>query len=147
VLDLRTGELAYCNAGHDRPLVFAPGSAPRELGGTGAPAICVAENFEYRTHRQPLTAGEFLCVFTDGVTEAFNPAQELYGRDRLDSALGGTRPDATARDVLDTVCASVHAFAAGAEPSDDLTLMVLRWTPRDRREWPVHRPTGATFGS
>jgi serine phosphatase RsbU (regulator of sigma subunit) len=131
VLDLRTGELSYCNAGHDRPLVFAPGSAPRELGGgsTGAPPICVVENFEYRTRRQQMTAGEFLCVFTDGVTEAFNPAQEPYGKDRLDAVLSASRPDATAREILDSVCASVHAFAAGAEPSDDLTLMVLRFRP------------------
>jgi len=129
VLDLRTGEVSYCNAGHDRPLVFVPGSAPRELGGARAPAICVAEDFEYRMHRQQLTAGEFLCVFTDGVTEAENLAQEQYGKARLDSVLSGIDPGATARELLDAVCASVHAFAAGREPSDDLTLMVLRWKP------------------
>jgi serine phosphatase RsbU (regulator of sigma subunit)/CHASE2 domain-containing sensor protein len=129
VLDLRTGELSYCNAGHDRPLVFAPGSAPRELGSTRAPAICVVENFAYQTNRQRLTAGEFLCVFTDGVTEAFNPAEEAYGKARLDAVLRGTHPDASARQILDAVSASVHAFATGAEQSDDLTLMVLRWRP------------------
>jgi serine phosphatase RsbU (regulator of sigma subunit) len=127
VLDLRTGELSYCNAGHERPLVFAPGAAPTELAGARAPPICVVENCAYATQRRQLVAGEFLCLFTDGVTEAFNPAQEPYGRERLDSALRAVRPDATAREILDTICSGVHAFAAGAEPSDDLTLMVLRW--------------------
>ena len=129
VLDLRTGELSYCNAGHDRPLLFAPGSPPRELEGVNGPPICIVEGFEYRTHRQQLAAGEFLCLFTDGVTEAFSPTQQLYGKDRLHSELTQAVGNATARDVLDSVCSSVHAFAAGAEPSDDLTVLVLRWTP------------------
>lgn len=130
VLDLRTGELEFCNAGHDRPLVFQPGGEPVELDVTHGPPVCVMEDFEYASSRLQLAAGQCVCLFTDGVTEAFDPQQALYGRDRILEVLRTTgAADARARTILDALCDSVHAFADGAEPSDDLTAMVLRWTP------------------
>jgi serine phosphatase RsbU (regulator of sigma subunit) len=129
VFDLRTGELSYCNAGHDMPLRFAPGSPPTELEGSTSPPICVVDEYDYQTYRTRLAPGEFLCLFTDGVTEAFNAKQEMYGSERLHSALGECGQGATAQDVLEVIRSRVHEFEAGADPSDDLTVMVLRWTP------------------
>lgn len=129
VLDLRTGELSYCNAGHDMPLVFAPRFRPQELGGEPAPPLCLADDFDYRTARRQLAPGEFLCLFTDGVTEALNPHKEEFGKGRLAAALSRTGPHDSAQGILDGVYRSVRDFAGQAEPSDDLTMMVLRWRP------------------
>ena len=129
VLDLRTGELSYSNAGHDKPLVFAAGAEPTELAGTHGPPICFLAEYQYKTHRRQMKPGEFVCLFTDGVTEAFNPKEELYGRERLVALVRGIDRHAAPKRVLGMIREGVRTFAAGAEPSDDLTVMVLRWTP------------------
>lgn len=127
LLDLRTGEMTYCNAGHEKPLIIAPRCRPRELEGAGGPPVSIMDDFEYETHRYRLSSEEFLCLFTDGATEAFNPAKEEYGKDRLTVALADISHDADAKDIMQQISANVHDFAAGAEPSDDLTVMVIRW--------------------
>ena len=64
---------------------------------------------------------------TDGVTEAMNPAREFFGVDRLRTSLSWMERDATPHDLIRRLNADVKKFAAGAEPADDLTLLVLRW--------------------
>jgi serine phosphatase RsbU (regulator of sigma subunit)/CHASE2 domain-containing sensor protein len=127
LLDLRSGALVYCNAGHEKPLLIAPGCHPRELKGAGGPPIGVLDDFEYKIHSYRLAEEEFLCVFSDGITEAYNPLQELFGRERLLLALAEISASVHAENVMQSVCTSVYNFAAGAEASDDLTIMVLRW--------------------
>lgn len=127
LLDLRSGALIYCNAGHEKPLLVAPRCHPRELEGAGGPPIGVLDDFDYKTHSYRLAEEEFLCVFSDGITEAYNPLQELFGRERLVMALAEISASSRAENVMQSVCTSVYNFAAGAEASDDLTIMVLRW--------------------
>jgi CHASE2 domain-containing sensor protein/serine phosphatase RsbU (regulator of sigma subunit) len=127
VLDLRTGELTYCNAGHEKPLIIAPGCRPIELAGVGGPPIGIMDDVEYKAHEYRLSPEEFLCVFSDGVTEAANSALELYGRERLVLTLSDIPTVADAGNVMEMTCKSVHTYVAGAEPSDDLTVLVTRW--------------------
>lgn len=126
VLDLRTGELAWCNAGHDAPLRFVPGAPPAPLEGRRAPALCIVDAHVYRSERCTLAPGEFLCLYTDGVTEAFDAGRQAYGAPRLLATLEAVAPGAGAADVLDALRADVRRFEAGAAPSDDLTAIVLR---------------------
>jgi CHASE2 domain-containing sensor protein len=127
LLDLRSGELIYCNAGHEPPLLLAPGCRPKELEGAGGPPISIMDDYEYKTHKYILSSEEFMCIFTDGATEAFNPAQEEYGKERLMQELFDIPTDATSEDVMNLAWNNVSTFSAGAEPSDDLTMMVIRW--------------------
>jgi len=126
LLDMRTGTLAYCNAGHEPPLALRPGSAPDAVEHAGGPPLCVIEGFEYPTAHRELRAGESICVVSDGITEAMNRQRELYGAERLRSVLarlGSAAPDA----IVAAIAADVHAFADSAEQSDDLTLLCVRW--------------------
>jgi serine phosphatase RsbU (regulator of sigma subunit) len=129
ILDLDTGELAYCNAGHDNPYLIDPADATvRRIDDGDGPPLCAMSDFEYRGGRLAMRPGELLCVITDGVSEAQDPAGALYGGARVAamlSRLGGGA--ATARGVVDALQADVDAFAAGAEPADDLTILALRW--------------------
>jgi len=127
LLDLRDGELIYCNAGHEKPLILAPGCHPKELDGAGGPPVSIMEDYDYKTQRYRLSPEEFLCIFSDGATEAFSPANEEYGKARLGDALSVIRPQARSQDIVDLAVASITRFVDGAEPSDDLTMMVLRW--------------------
>ena len=85
------------------------------------------EDYEYKTQRYRFSPEEFLCVFRDGATEAFSPAQEEYGKPRLSEALSTISSTTKALDIVGMAVSSIERFVDGAEASDDLTIMVLRW--------------------
>ncbi len=126
LLDVRSGALAFCNAGHEPPIACRPGSVPERVEHSGGPPLCVLEGFEYPSGHRILEAGEWLCVLTDGVTEAMNAAGEFYGAARLHAVLkplSSAAPDA----VVAAVRADVRKFTGTTEQSDDLTLLCVRW--------------------
>ena len=129
VLDLETGEFDYCNAGHDNPHRLhpeRPGLARIDDG--DGPPLCSVPGFPYQGAHCRLLPGEILCLMTDGVTEAQNPAAELYGADRAQAVLLALDARvACARDVVQALNADVMTFCGGAEAADDLTILALRW--------------------
>jgi adenylate cyclase len=133
ILNLDTGELAYCNAGNENPYVIAPtASALEQLEDGGGPPLCSVANFAYREADYRMRPGEVLCLVSDGVTEAQNPVGEFYGNSRVQQALlrlAGTAP--TSQTALDSLRADVETFIAGAEPADDITILTLRWRGPD----------------
>jgi len=128
ILDLKSGELHYCNAGHDAPyLLHAQRPAPLRLESNSGPPLCVIEDYAYRSERFRMMPGESLCLYTDGVTEAMNAAGDLYGRQRLFSVLAGVLAASDAAKVVDAVRDDVGKFVGATERSDDLTILALRW--------------------
>jgi serine phosphatase RsbU (regulator of sigma subunit)/CHASE2 domain-containing sensor protein len=129
VLDLESGELAYCNAGHENPYLANPAEAKVvRIDDGGGPPLCAVDDFVYRGAERQLRPGELVCLVSDGVTEAINPAGELYSGDRVREFLeGAVTTDATAAAVVSALRADVDAFGGGAEVADDLTVLVVRW--------------------
>ena len=130
VLDVESGQLELVNAGHEGPWRLGAGRRLEQViaGPTeGGPPLCVVEDFDYRVHRVQLLPGDRLCMVTDGITEAANAAQELYGNVRLRAALAGLDAASDAATITRTVREDVGRFVAGAEPSDDLAILVLHW--------------------
>lgn len=129
ILDLQSGELSYCNAGHDNPYRLRPG-APRTgriVDGDGPP-LCTMPDFDYRSAHCRLAPGEVLCLMTDGVAEAQDPAGALYGHERVERLMiGALQGGASAHALVETLQADVLAFEDGTEPNDDLTILALRW--------------------
>lgn len=129
-LNLETGEFVYCNAGHDPLYGLVPGSTePRKLDHGGRPPLCVLDDYPYPLGRDTLVPGQTLCMITDGITEAADAEGKLYGHKRLEAVfarMSDARPEALVeavrRDVLD--------FGAGAEQSDDMSVLALRWYGR-----------------
>ena len=127
ILDLASGALRFCNAGHDAPFLLSAGEPPRDLDARGGPALCVLEDFFYPTEFIQLNPGDLLCIITDGITEAMTGDGELMGRARASQVLAALAPDTPARDVTRALHEAVDGFVDGAEPSDDLTILALRW--------------------
>ena len=128
ILDLRTGELNWCNAGHDPPFCLRPHEKiPVKLEGDAGPPLCVIEAYAYLPEHYSMQPGEALCLFTDGVTEAMNAGNELYGRQRLFSVLKSSLDATEAMQLVNAVRDDVRAFVLDTERSDDLTILVLRW--------------------
>jgi serine phosphatase RsbU (regulator of sigma subunit)/CHASE2 domain-containing sensor protein len=128
VLDVRSGRLQFCSAGHDAPFVFGPrGGAATRLDSSGGPPLCVIDGFRYTTAEYRMIPGDTLCLFTDGVTEAMNSAGALYGVGRLRAAIEAGRPFENPAALVNAIRADVARFAADAEVADDLTVLGLRW--------------------
>ncbi|HEV2221064.1 MAG TPA: CHASE2 domain-containing protein [Casimicrobiaceae bacterium] len=125
VLDLDTGDLDYCNAGHENPWLVRPtaGALERLVDG-GGPPLCAVEGYQYHSAQRSLEPGEVLCIVSDGVTEARDVAGALYGADRAAQVLAGT---ASAQAAVERLVADVTAFARGAAPADDITVLALSW--------------------
>ena len=127
MLDVETGELAYCNAGHEPPhAVATDGKRVRQLEG-GGPPLCTLENFPYRTAHTRMAPGESLVLVSDGVPEAMNPAGEMFGRTRLGRLLATMPAGLSAEQRVKAVNDEVRRFAAGADMADDVTILVVRW--------------------
>lgn len=127
LLDLETGVLQFANAGHEPPYVRTPHGAPERLAHAGGPPLCVMEDYRYPTWSRTLAPGEWLCVVTDGATEAMNPRREFFGGERLRTSLGWIPEDPSPEQIIQRLRDDVRRFADGAEAPDDLTLLALRY--------------------
>lgn len=126
VLDLDSGAVAYCNAGHEPLLLRRADGSVLVLDEGGGPPLCVAEFAGYQGAKAQLAAGDVLVLASDGLTEATDPEGALFGRGALRecvAAADGGDVDALGRSIL----GAIAAFEAGAEPGDDQTLLMLRW--------------------
>ncbi|WP_332852389.1 CHASE2 domain-containing protein [Duganella sp. S19_KUP01_CR8] len=129
ILDASNGQVFLCNAGHDAPRRLTVDGRVEHLQAADGPPLCVLDDFEYPVQRYQLQAGECLCLTTDGINEAMNEAGDLYGNERLDRLLAAlpSTAAATPAAVVQAVRDDVRLHVGQAEPSDDLTLLVLRW--------------------
>ena len=130
VLNLRTGEFVYVNAGHNPPLVLRGGQEPSYLMPEGKPdkPLGVMEGRAYQQCSMTLTPGDMIFLYTDGVTEAINETAELYGEERLKEALDRIDRNAPVSETLGSLRESIKSFAGNAEQADDITMLGLRYS-------------------
>ena len=118
------GRLQYCNAGHNPPLVVGPTDFRRlERGG---PIVGLFEGATYEEETVTLTVGDWLIVYSDGVSEALSAEGEEYGESRILTCVRKNL-DMEPQALLESLFADVRDFARGAAQSDDITAMVLRF--------------------
>lgn len=125
VLDMETGTLSYCNAGHNAPILITKDGADFMKPCTNLPAGAIAD-FSYQTESVQMQKNDALFLYTDGVTEAENKAMELYG-DSHTLGIVDLLKDASMKEMADGVFDAVKTFADGNEQSDDITMLCLRW--------------------
>jgi len=125
-LELAGGRLEIANAGHEPVLRVHRDGRLAWLEVDNGPALGLIEGAPYPCAEVRLDPGDTLVLYTDGVSEAFDSAKRAFGRERLEAAVRA-RAQATALELCAGVVADVRAFAAGAEQSDDITLLVVRW--------------------
>jgi len=124
ILDLRSGAVAYSNAGHDHPLVVRPGGDRLTLT-TGGLMLGVSEEPGYEEGRFQFGRGDVLVIYSDGITEYFDDEDRQFGVEGVGEAVARVR-DGSADQILEEVLRSVGAHANGRPQSDDMTLVVLR---------------------
>ena len=131
LLDLSTGEGLVCNAGHENPCFRPSGEAFSLIKYKHNLAVGVMENAKYQNREFVLHPGDTLFVYTDGVPEANNDAQQMFGEERLVETLN-QKADASPEVLINHVIDSVDRFAENTPQFDDITLLSLRYYGDDR---------------
>ena len=125
-LSLSTGEVALADAGHNPALVVAKGGQPFTPVIPKCMALGVVAETPYRDGRFVLAPGETLVLHTDGATDARSLDGDMFGFERLTSAVE-VNAGKSAEEMIKSISEEVDAFSAGAPPEDDLTLLALRY--------------------
>jgi phosphoserine phosphatase RsbU/P len=130
VYDLADGSLRYVNAGHNPPIIYQRDAQIEWIAEPRGPAAGVIGDAQYQSGRIALPIGSSLILYTDGVTEAMNAGEELYGDERLAQFLRErATPRQNCHEVIDGLIGDVMDFADGARQSDDITVLALRQKP------------------
>ncbi len=124
VYSLEDGGFAFANAGHNPPIWHCGRTGSLETLHRTGPALGVIPGMELAERRIHIDPGDFLLLYTDGLTEAFSPEGELYGEERLCGMLAEIQAP-SARLLLDAVEESVDEFMGSTPPADDLTMLAL----------------------
>lgn len=141
VFNLTTGELHYCNAGHNSPLVIGHRSLVNLDCKANLP-LGVIGGFAYQEQAAKLEIGDTLFLYTDGLTEAENTRHEQFGEERMGELLAA-HGEQSPQELIETMHQAVAKFVGNAEQSDDLTLFAIRLLDKS----PItHRPSPMTSG-
>lgn len=122
VLDLRSGMLTYASAGHNPPYLVSPAAGVQPLGGITGIALGVLEDAEYDNEILLVPVGGNIVLFTDGVTEANNSREAMFGEELLEAELARLM-EAKPEAIVAAIQAAVQRFADGAEQADDITVL------------------------
>jgi serine phosphatase RsbU (regulator of sigma subunit) len=120
-----SGELEFCNAGHNAPYRLN-GQEVVAIEGAKGVILGVRPDAVYATGLTSLAPGESIYVFTDGVTEAADGEGELFAEARLESVLRAGAGCSTAAEIVKSVGEAVRSFVGTALPSDDITMLAVR---------------------
>jgi len=124
ILDYRNHSLAFCNAGHEFPLLVSSDGSIRRLEAGGL-AVGMLEDFPYSEETVQLKPGDVLVICSDGVAEAMNERQEQYGDARLAEMLRAN-PRESSQSVMEKVIADIRVHVGAAPQMDDITLVVMK---------------------
>lgn len=128
LLDIESGAFTYVNAGHNPPLLRRNGGSYEYLKLDPGFVLAGLDGMEYSTSRLVLGSGDTLFLYTDGVTEALDPAEELFGEDRLREALNRDEGrEMPVEELLPYVRSALEEFAQGAEQADDITMLGITY--------------------
>ena len=124
ILDARTGELEFANAGHNPPLLRRRDAAFEFMSPGHGPPLAIREDAKFPLCRTRLDPRDAILLYTDGVTEAINPETEMFSDERLRETLGSLR-GRDMRGVIFGIQAAVKEFARGAPQFDDITMLAV----------------------
>lgn len=125
LLDTRTGDINFCNAGHNYPYLLQQGEL-YEVKATHGPALGVVDQVSYKTGKLKLNAGDKLLLYTDGVTDAENSDNVFFDKENLELALTSGSAG-NINDLLKDLMQRLKKFTGTQAPSDDITVLALQW--------------------
>jgi sigma-B regulation protein RsbU (phosphoserine phosphatase) len=132
IIDLKTGNMKFCNAGHNYPVIIRNDGSQEMLSETHGLPLGIKENIMYKSGEISLAKGETIILYTDGITEALSINGEFYGDERLTGVIENRCISLTTKEAALAIMDDVGNFTRNPERSDDITLMVLTYYPDKR---------------
>jgi sigma-B regulation protein RsbU (phosphoserine phosphatase) len=126
ILNIKTGEFCYTNAGHNPPYIRPVGGELATLPNIHGPVVGAVDGIAYKQDTVKLQKGDTLLIFTDGVTEAMDTENTLYGESRVISEFAASDLSSM-HSLVDGLLDSVETYAGEAEQADDITILGLRF--------------------
>ena len=126
IMNMKTGYLDYANAGHNPPYLFKNDGSILKVKSAGNTVLGCFEDLPFATRSVRLEPNDGIVLFTDGVTEAFDRDENIYGDERLQNLISSLR-NLTANLVINTIIEDVNMFARGMAQADDITLLSLKY--------------------
>ncbi|MCR5346294.1 MAG: SpoIIE family protein phosphatase [Fretibacterium sp.] len=126
ILEVSTGKLTSANAGHEYPVIKRAGGMWELIKDNHSPAVAVRSGLKFRENSLELRPGDSLYLYTDGVAEATNAENDLYGTDNMTAALN-RHPDEPMEELLVSMKREVDTFVGDAPQFDDITMMGLQY--------------------
>jgi sigma-B regulation protein RsbU (phosphoserine phosphatase) len=123
-LDPQKHTLTYCNAGQDNPFHYSSGKEVARLR-TGGIVLSIMEEFPFQEETLQLAPGDCIVMYSDGITEAFNPDLTQFGEARLAEVISSCL-SSSASDIIDAIIMAVRAHAGSAPQADDMTIVVIK---------------------
>lgn len=130
ILNLKTGKIIASNAGHEYPAVCRNGGEYEVLKDNHSFVVGGYESTKYKNYEFTLKKGDTLFLYTDGIPEATNSAEEQFGMDRMVDSLNND-PSASPEETLSNMKNDVEGFVNGAVRFDDYTMLCLRYNGED----------------
>ena len=127
ILDVRTGDLTYSNAGHVPPVLIGADGHAQSISLPPGKPLGVTRRGGFETGHRRLLPGDCLLVFTDGVTEAESKTDGFYGTERLLLLLSTLSADAGAKRVVETILSGIKDFCKGEHQYDDIAIICVRY--------------------
>jgi sigma-B regulation protein RsbU (phosphoserine phosphatase) len=128
VLDLQTGAMHYCNAGHNPPILISRGNKPVFMHIKANIPVGVMKNYPYTTEQIQIDHHSTLLLYTDGLTEAENAKKELFGNTQLLDTLSKANVDEHPKQLIQRVEDAVQKHVNGAEQNDDIALLAVNYS-------------------
>jgi len=125
IFNTKTGEISYCNAGHNPPYILKRSGQVEALPMSQDPMVGAIAGIDYHEATLQLDHGDSLVMFTDGVTEAMNAQNEEFGEERLEDTLSEVVLH-NCQQIVEAIKSDVAAFVGDAEQSDDITVLALK---------------------
>ena len=126
IIEISTGKGMAANAGHEHPAIRRGANSWELVKYKHSPAVAIMEGLRFREHEFELHSGDSLFVYTDGVTEATNARNELFGEEKLLEALNRDS-NAQPQELLTNIRGDIDTFVGEAPQFDDITMMCLKW--------------------
>lgn len=133
VINIRTGEVRYANAGHNPPLLMPKGQKAEWVPPLNELVAGIMEDTTYTTKTMTMEPGDTLFIYTDGVTEAMNNERSLFSEERLVEVINQCNGK-SAEEIIHCIDHSLKEFTGGAEQSDDITMLAMQFLGADDKE-------------
>lgn len=131
ILDLTSGDLQIVNAGHNPPLVGNHKKGYKYMDVDQNIALGIFEGFSFKVNKMKIKPGDKILLYTDGITEAFNPEEELFSEERLLNIMNKST-DETSEQLVTNIRKEIKKFTKDAEQSDDITILAVAYKGKTR---------------